>query len=102
MFLVTGSYLDLNYMVMVQKWNLIRVLVELKTNTRLVLMLKGYFLFIICLLVCFMVIYISFIYRSELDEKLKTYNKYYEGGSGEIRSREVNIILYKVKEFKFR
>ncbi|KAL4141507.1 hypothetical protein QTP88_004136 [Uroleucon formosanum] len=28
--------------------------------------------------------------RSELDEKLKTYNKYYEGRSGEIRSREVN------------
>ncbi|XP_025405433.1 ras association domain-containing protein 4 [Sipha flava] len=28
--------------------------------------------------------------RSELDEKLKMYNKYYEGRSGEIRSREVN------------
>lgn len=36
-------------------------------------------------------VYIFFIYRSELEEKLKTYNKYYEGGSGEIRSREVNI-----------
>lgn len=32
--------------------------------------------------------------RSELDEKLKVYNKYYEGRSGEIRSREVYIIIY--------
>lgn len=53
-------------------------------------------------LVNFTVTYISFNYRSELDEKLKTYNKYYEGGSGEIRSREVNIILYTVKELKIR
>ncbi|XP_050525973.1 ras association domain-containing protein 6 [Daktulosphaira vitifoliae] len=28
--------------------------------------------------------------RSEVEEKLKIYNKYYEGKSGEIRSREVN------------
>ncbi|XP_050428359.1 ras association domain-containing protein 4 [Adelges cooleyi] len=28
--------------------------------------------------------------RSELEEKLKKYNKYFEGRSGEIRSREVN------------
>lgn len=51
MYLVMVSYLDLNYMAMVQEWNLIQVLVELKTNTRLVLMLKGYVLFIICYLI---------------------------------------------------
>lgn len=40
--------------------------------------------------------------RSELDEKLKMYNKYYEGRSGEIRSREVyNIYFINTKYFKF-
>lgn len=36
---------------------------------------------------------LGFYHRSELDEKLKIYNKYYEGRSGEIRSREVNYVL---------
>jgi len=94
---VMVCYSDLNYMAMVPEWSLITVLVESKTNIRLDQMLKGY----IIINKYVMVNYIQFdsynilifvYYRSELDEKLKMYNKYYEGRSGEIRSREVNCL----------
>jgi len=84
-------------MAMVQEWNLIQVLVELKTNILLGQMLKGltiihFSVIIIYISFNFYIILILIFYRSELDEKLKMYNKYYEGRSGEIRSREVNCL----------
>lgn len=82
---------------MVPEWSLIPVLVESKTNIRLGQMLKGHIIINLCVVIINVQsdsysILIFVYYRSELDEKLKTYNKYYEGRSGEIRSREVNYL----------
>lgn len=94
---VMVCYSDLNYMAMVPEWSLIPALVESKTNIRLGQMLKGYIIIILYVMINYVSsdsykILIFVHYRSELDEKLKMYNKYYEGRSGEIRSREVDCL----------